>query len=406
MESIRNTILLFFILLFFILLIYYYSIYNRRRDTPQSVKTKEPFSTSPESITPVEIGILDTKLNTNTNVKEGSSYLKPWYKRACSCAEGFETLSDNTFNFYKYNKESRNANYQPKGPMELENVDIHPQTKMFYYHFSYKLKEYMNIRDKIQFDATSGATICFWLRIHNLYYNSDTMTILSLNLGGVNNVRIAVNSAGLYLTLNNDTGYYIHNFRELGTNNHTWNHIAWTMSAETSEGWNVYYNGVLHKTIQNQGFPVSISADDYVQVIGTDTAYNEFLEGDLGDLQIKNQVLDANQIQDIYKNPTLVNGAIPNNNIFPISIGSNNAIQYNAYSGKTWWGSGIILEENQVLNQQECEDICSGHAHCSGATYNPDKQYCWAVKGMGEGKITPGLGSDYALIPSGTGISL
>ena len=408
MENIRNTILLFFILLFFILLIYFYNM-NTINGAKLPLQTKESFASSSlrETIGPVDtITNSESISDTSAKIKEGSAYLKPWYKRSCSCAEGFETSSSSsssaTFQFYKYNKESKNSNYQPKGSMELESVEIHPQTKMFYYHFSYRLKEFMNITDKVILEPTKGTSICFWLRIHNLYYNSDTMTILSLNLGGVNNIRIAVNSAGLYLTLNHDTGYYIHNFRELGTNNNTWNHIAWTMSPENTKDWNVYYNGVHHKTIQNQNTPASvIPSNDPIQVIGTDTAYNEFLEGYLGDLRIVNTVLDMNQIKDIYNQPTVINNVLSNNNLFPTANNENShEVEFNSYPGKTWWGNGTILEENKVSNQKDCEDMCSRRPHCSGATYNPDKQYCWATKG--DSQLTPGLSSDYALVPTGT----
>jgi len=75
---------------------------------------------------------------------------------------------------------------------------------------------------------------------------------------------------------------------------------------------------------------------------------------------------------------------------------NDSSTEYIAYSGSTWWGSGTILAQGISATQQECQDMCSANASCTGATFNPDKQY-WAS--AGNGNVVPGLGSDFALLP-------
>ena len=41
--------------------------------------------------------------------------------------------------------------------------------------------------------------------------------------------------------------------------------------------------------------------------------------------------------------------------------------------------------------------MCLSDQTCTGATFNPDKQYCWTR--TGEGQVAAGLDTDYALIP-------
>jgi len=369
---------------------------------------KEPFTSISTENNTVADNDFNNNINNNNTVKEGGSYLNSWFKRSCSCAEGFENAYSNSntvFDFYKYTKLSKNKNYQLNGFNDLQNIVVHTKTqmKMYYYNFQYKLKEYIDITDKIIFEPGKGVTICFWLKIHNLYYNSDSMTILALNLGDETYIKIVVNSAGLHLILNAERGsYYIQSIRDIAINNNTWNHIVWTMSAESSKDWNVYFNGVHHKTIKNQNYPVTKQATEYIQLIGTDTSYTEYFDGDLGDLRISNNVLDGDQIQYIYNNPATATNNSSNNSFFQISNNNNLAKTYNKYKSKTWWGSGFVIEENKVENSQQCEDMCNRHAHCSGATYNPDKKHCWVVKG--DGKLTSGLNTDYAFIPSSSSI--
>ena len=69
---------------------------------------------------------------------------------------------------------------------------------------------------------------------------------------------------------------------------------------------------------------------------------------------------------------------------------------YATLQGKTFWGTGGVSEgaSNTV---EECQGQCSSLSTCTGATFNPDKKYCWARKG--EGDVIPGLDNDVAIVP-------
>ena len=64
--------------------------------------------------------------------------------------------------------------------------------------------------------------------------------------------------------------------------------------------------------------------------------------------------------------------------------------------GSTFWGTEK-LNEGEAASIEECKAMCSSDSLCYGATYNPDKAYCWTRKG--EGQINVGLPNDYAIIP-------
>jgi len=64
--------------------------------------------------------------------------------------------------------------------------------------------------------------------------------------------------------------------------------------------------------------------------------------------------------------------------------------------GTTFWGSEK-LNEGKASRIEQCKAMCSADALCSGATYNPDKAYCWTRKG--EGSINASIPNDYAIIP-------
>lgn len=64
--------------------------------------------------------------------------------------------------------------------------------------------------------------------------------------------------------------------------------------------------------------------------------------------------------------------------------------------GNTFWGTAGV-KEGPATSQEECESMCLSDQTCSGATFNPDKQYCWTRSG--DGIVSPGLDTDYALIP-------
>ena len=69
--------------------------------------------------------------------------------------------------------------------------------------------------------------------------------------------------------------------------------------------------------------------------------------------------------------------------------------KYVSLQGRTFWGTGGLKEGN-VTSEDQCKALCSSDPLCSGATYNPDKAYCWTRSGKGD--VAIGLGSDYALI--------
>lgn len=64
--------------------------------------------------------------------------------------------------------------------------------------------------------------------------------------------------------------------------------------------------------------------------------------------------------------------------------------------GQAYWGSQPLGAET-VSTIDECKTMCSNDSKCTGATYNPDKKYCWTRSG--DGKPIPALDNDYAIIP-------
>jgi len=64
--------------------------------------------------------------------------------------------------------------------------------------------------------------------------------------------------------------------------------------------------------------------------------------------------------------------------------------------GQAFWGVES-LGEGAVSSLAECKTMCSSKPKCTGATYNPDKKYCW-IRG-GAGKPIPALENDIAIIP-------
>jgi len=75
---------------------------------------------------------------------------------------------------------------------------------------------------------------------------------------------------------------------------------------------------------------------------------------------------------------------------------STSVATYATLQGNTFWGTGGVSEgaSNTV---EECQGQCSSLSTCTGATFNPDKKYCWARKG--EGDVIPGLDNDVAIVP-------
>jgi len=79
------------------------------------------------------------------------------------------------------------------------------------------------------------------------------------------------------------------------------------------------------------------------------------------------------------------------------SLNSNNSskIEYQYINGSTYWGTAG-LEEKPLTTQEECGALCSHNLQCTGATFNPDKRYCWTR--MGEGDVTAGQDTDVAIV--------
>lgn len=49
---------------------------------------------------------------------------------------------------------------------------------------------------------------------------------------------------------------------------------------------------------------------------------------------------------------------------------------------KSWWGSSSI-SEGVVENEDKCMTECSNNPECSGATFDPENNYCWVRNGKG-----------------------
>ena len=78
------------------------------------------------------------------------------------------------------------------------------------------------------------------------------------------------------------------------------------------------------------------------------------------------------------------------------SASKTSTTSYATLQGNTFWGTEGISEgaSNTV---EDCQGQCSSLSNCTGATFNPDKKYCWARKG--EGDVIPGLDNDVAIVP-------
>ena len=73
-----------------------------------------------------------------------------------------------------------------------------------------------------------------------------------------------------------------------------------------------------------------------------------------------------------------------------------NTTSFANMKGQTFWGTSGVSEgaSNTV---EECQGQCSSISNCTGATFNPDKKYCWIR--TGEGDVIPGLDNDVAIVP-------
>jgi hypothetical protein len=78
---------------------------------------------------------------------------------------------------------------------------------------------------------------------------------------------------------------------------------------------------------------------------------------------------------------------------------TDSKIEFTAFPNNSFWGTDK-LKEGSVSSQKQCEDMCSSDPKCSGATYNPDKKYCWARTGNGTLSVSVNGTSDIALLPN------
>jgi hypothetical protein len=72
-----------------------------------------------------------------------------------------------------------------------------------------------------------------------------------------------------------------------------------------------------------------------------------------------------------------------------------------AVAGATYWGTSAISQNNSAT-LQECQALCASTNGCTGATFNATahgQPMCW-LRG-GTGSISPGLDTDYAIVPKG-----
>ena len=99
------------------------------------------------------------------------------------------------------------------------------------------------------------------------------------------------------------------------------------------------------------------------------------------------------QYQQAYKNYI---DYISSSTYTSASASASASASYATLQGNTFWGTGGVSEgaSNTV---EECQGQCSSLSNCTGATFNPDKKYCWARKG--EGDVIPGLDNDVAIVP-------
>lgn len=81
---------------------------------------------------------------------------------------------------------------------------------------------------------------------------------------------------------------------------------------------------------------------------------------------------------------------MPRNNI------TNYNEKLNETKGTAFWGASG-LSQGPADNINECKAMCLSDSKCSGATYNPDKKYCWTRSG--DGPVIPSLPNDYSIVP-------
>ena len=111
--------------------------------------------------------------------------------------------------------------------------------------------------------------------------------------------------------------------------------------------------------------------------------YDSFLWATMTDSQHRDGCYGTSADPSVYSTATE-----PNYNI--------NSEPLTDIKGTTFWGADK-LNEGAASSIEECKARCSADESCTGATYNPDKAYCWTR--TGDGAISPGMPNDYAIIP-------
>jgi hypothetical protein len=111
--------------------------------------------------------------------------------------------------------------------------------------------------------------------------------------------------------------------------------------------------------------------------------YDSFLWATMTDTQHREGCYGSTTDETVYNTATE-----PNYNI--------NAEPLTDIKGSTFWGTGP-LNEGEATSIEQCKAMCSSDSSCTGATYNPDKAYCWTR--TGKGSINASIPNDYAIIP-------
>jgi hypothetical protein len=111
--------------------------------------------------------------------------------------------------------------------------------------------------------------------------------------------------------------------------------------------------------------------------------YDSFLWATMTDSQHREGCYGSTTDETVYSTATE-----PNYNI--------NSEPLTDIKGTTFWGTGK-LDEGEATSIEQCKAMCSADSSCTGATYNPDKAYCWTR--TGEGAINASIPNDYAIIP-------
>lgn len=113
---------------------------------------------------------------------------------------------------------------------------------------------------------------------------------------------------------------------------------------------------------------------DLINIKALETEYNAVLK----------------QYEEAYKNC--------NSKLSKVSETGEPATSFTSFNNRTYWGSAG-LKEGSVTTQAECETMCASEANCTGATFNKDKNYCWARTGTGQLDVSVNGSSDVALLP-------